>query len=106
MTVAATELPAAPDSLRPGEGGVVRVGASRVALDTVIGQYENGMSPEDMVRAYDTLRLADVYEAIAYYLRHRGEVDDYLARRGAARRSPPCGTRSKRAARASLGPTD
>lgn len=36
------------------------------------------MTPEDMVRAYDTLVLADVHAAIAYCLRHRDEVQAYL----------------------------
>lgn len=67
--------------LRLDEGGAVRVGTSRVSLDVVIEQYQNGMTPEDLVRAYDTLELADVYSVIAYYLRHRREVDDYLKRR-------------------------
>jgi hypothetical protein len=39
------------------------------------------MTPEDMVRAYDTLGLADVYAVIAYYLRHRDNVGAYLKRR-------------------------
>jgi len=39
------------------------------------------MSPEDLVRAYDTLTLADVHDVIAYYLRHRDEVQTYLKRR-------------------------
>ena len=34
-----------------------------------------------MVRAYDTLMLADVHAAIAYYLRHRDEVSAYLKQR-------------------------
>jgi uncharacterized protein (DUF433 family) len=63
------------------DGGVVRVGKTRVSLDLVIRQYENGMTPEDMVRAYDTLVLADVYGAIAYYLRNRDAVQTYLKRR-------------------------
>jgi uncharacterized protein (DUF433 family) len=67
--------------LRVAEGDVIRVGKSRVSLDLVVEQYENGMSPEDMVRAYDTLELADVHAAIAYYLRHRDEVRAYLKRR-------------------------
>jgi uncharacterized protein (DUF433 family) len=67
--------------LRVDEEGVVRVGTSRVSLDLVVEQYENGITPEDMVRAYDTLVLADVYAAIAYYLRHRDEVRVYLKRR-------------------------
>src|SRR5947207_3767741 len=67
--------------LRVDEGGAVRVGNSRVSLDLVVEQYENGMTPEDMVRSYDTLVLADVHAVIAYYLRHRDEVRAYLKRR-------------------------
>ena len=63
------------------EGGAVRVGKSRISLDLVIEQYDNGMRPEDMVRAYDTLGLADVHAVIAFYLRHRDEVRAYLKRR-------------------------
>jgi uncharacterized protein (DUF433 family) len=63
------------------EGGAVRVSNSRISLDLVVEQYENGMTPEDMVRAYDTLVLADVHAVIAYYLRHRDEVRGYLKRR-------------------------
>jgi uncharacterized protein (DUF433 family) len=71
-----------PCPLRIDEGGIVRIGNSRVTLDLVVEQYENGMTPEDMVRAYDTLVLADVHAAIAYYLRHRDEVRVYLKQRG------------------------
>src|SRR5262245_1475445 len=67
--------------LRLDEGGAVRVGRSRISLDLVVEQYESGMAPEDMVRAYDTLVLADVYAVIAYYLRHRDEVRAYLKQR-------------------------
>ena len=67
--------------LRLDEGGAVRVGKSRITLDLVVEQYENGMMPEDMVRAYDTLVLADLHAVIAYYLRHRDEVRAYLSRR-------------------------
>jgi uncharacterized protein (DUF433 family) len=61
--------------------GVIRIGASRITLDLIVEQYENGMSPEDLVRAYNTLQLADVYCAIAYYLNHKGEVLAYLQKR-------------------------
>lgn len=60
------------------EGGVIRVGKSRVSLDVVVEQFENGSTPDDTVRAYDTLELADVYAVVAYYLRHRAEVRAYL----------------------------
>jgi len=74
-------LDANPHLLRLDQGGVVRVGKSRISLDLVVEQYDNGVTPEDMVRAYDTLVLADVYAVIAYYLRHRDEVRTYLKRR-------------------------
>jgi uncharacterized protein (DUF433 family) len=67
--------------LRVDPGDVVRIGNSRISLDLIVEQYENGMTPEDMVRAYDTLVLADVHAVIAYYLRHRDEVRAYLKRR-------------------------
>jgi uncharacterized protein (DUF433 family) len=67
--------------LRVDEGGVIRVGETRISLDLIVEQYENGMTPEDMVRAYDNLVLAHVHAAIAYYLRHRDEVRAYLKRR-------------------------
>ena len=83
MSNATNKLPflAEPPPLRVDEGGAVRVGKSRVSLDLVVEQYDNGMTPEDLVRAYDTLELADVHAAIAYYLRHRDEVRLYLKRR-------------------------
>src|SRR5437868_1681034 len=83
MTSVANGLPVHPDlpPLRVDEGGAVRVGQTRISLDLVVEQYENGMTPEDLVRAYDTLVLADVHAVIAYYLRHRDEVRAYLMRR-------------------------
>jgi uncharacterized protein (DUF433 family) len=74
-------FPAERPPLRADEGGGFRVGTSRVSLDLIVEQYENGMTPEDMVRAYDTLVLADVYAVIAYYLRHKGAVSAHLKRR-------------------------
>jgi len=85
MTNTANTLPLPVDAppLRRGEDGAVRIGGSRISLDLVVQQYENGMTPEEMVRAYDTLQLADVYAVISYYLRHRDEVRTYLKRRHA-----------------------
>jgi len=74
-------FPAEAPPLRVDEGGVVRVGNSRVSLDLVVEQYNNGVAPEDLVRAYDTLTLLDVHAVIAYYLGHRAHVHDYLAKR-------------------------
>ncbi len=61
--------------------GVVRVGNTRVTLDTVIAAFGVGATPEEIVQQYPTLNLADVYQVISYYLRHRSEVEAYLCRR-------------------------
>ena len=37
------------------EGGAVRVGKSRISLDLVVEQYENGMTPEDEPQEDDNL---------------------------------------------------
>ncbi|MBO0699558.1 MAG: DUF433 domain-containing protein, partial [Zavarzinella sp.] len=50
--------------------GVLRVAGTRIGLDLVIGAYKAGQTPEQIVEAYDSLRLADVYALIAYYLDH------------------------------------
>lgn len=67
--------------LREGADGALRVGDSRVLLETVIRAFQDGATPETIVQRYATLALPDVYAVIAYYLRHRSEVEEYLARR-------------------------
>lgn len=70
-----------PAPLRIDEFDVIRVGDSQVLLDIVIEHFNNGAEPEAIVQGFPTLNLADVYGAIAYYLRHRNEIDDYLCTR-------------------------
>lgn len=67
--------------LREGEGGAVLVGETRVSLDSVITAFHLGSVPEQIVYKFPTLLLADVYAVIAYYLRHRENVDAYMAER-------------------------
>ena len=67
--------------LREDAAGALRVGDSRVLLELVIRSFQDGATPETIVQRYSTLALPDVYAVIAYYLRHRSEVDGYLARR-------------------------
>ncbi len=70
-----------PTPLRVDEHGVIRVGDSQVLLDVVIREFNNGAEPEAIAQGYPTLNLADVYGVIAYYLRRRKEIDDYLRSR-------------------------
>lgn len=61
--------------------GGLRVGNSRVLLELVLRAFEDGATPETIVQRYPTLSLAETYAVIAYYLRHRQEVDLYLTQR-------------------------
>ena len=74
-------LNAARPPLRVDGAAAVRIRNSRISLDLVVEQYENGMTPEHIVRVYDTSVLADVHDVIAYDLRHRDAVRAYLKRR-------------------------
>jgi uncharacterized protein (DUF433 family) len=93
LSVAADTVP-----IRVDPGGVALVGDTRVPLDTVVYEFQDGTSPEEIVRRFDTLQLPDVYAVIAYYLRNKGDVDAYLedrrrvaaeVRAEAERRFPP-----------------
>src|SRR5207253_7003582 len=74
-------IDAQPVPLRQDETGAIRVGNTRVLLELVIEAYLDGASPETIVQWFDSLRLADVYAVIGYYLNHEGEVKEYLGRR-------------------------
>ncbi len=75
MTLSIVETPV---PLRTDAHGTVRVGGTRVTLDTVVGAFLQGATAEDIVRKYPTLNLADVYAVLSYYLRRRADVDAYL----------------------------
>lgn len=60
-----------------------RIGASRVTLDTLIGAFLDGCTPEEIAVKYPSLDLANVYAVIAHYLSHQIEIDGYLAERQA-----------------------
>jgi len=61
--------------------GVIRVGRTRVTLDTVLTAFLEGATAEEIREQYPSLELSDVYFAIGYYLRYRSEVDAYLMER-------------------------
>jgi uncharacterized protein (DUF433 family) len=70
-----------PLPLRTDADGVVRVGGTRVTLDTIVEAFEEGATAEEIVHQYPSLHLADVYAVIGYYLRQRPKVEAYLHRR-------------------------
>lgn len=69
--------------LREDEDGIVRVGETRVTLDSVIYAFRSGATAEEIVQRYPTLTLTDVYAVISYYLSDTDRVDAYLEERQA-----------------------
>lgn len=80
ISLSPTTLPLAADA-----DGVIRVGNTRVSLDTIIFAFNQGATPEEIVSQYTSLALADVYATISYYLQHQSEVEAYLRERAAQR---------------------
>lgn len=76
-------LPVRTAPLRTDADGVVRIGATRITLDTVVGAFLNGCTGEEIVTKYPALELADVYAVLAHYLWNRAAVDAYLSERAA-----------------------
>jgi uncharacterized protein (DUF433 family) len=62
------------------EHGVMRIGNSRVMLDSIVAGFEQGHSPETLQQQYPTLSLEEVYGAITYYLAHTDQVHAYVKR--------------------------
>jgi hypothetical protein len=52
-----------------------------VLVELVIRAFQDGATPEAIAQRYPTATLADIYAVIAYYLRHRQELEAYLAER-------------------------
>jgi uncharacterized protein (DUF433 family) len=64
--------------IRSDENGALRVGATRVSLDSVVYAFQKGHSPEAIRDQYPALSLEEVYGAITFYLANEEEVDRYL----------------------------
>ncbi len=71
-------IPVLPVPLAYDADGVLRVGETRVTLDTVIDTFRNGSTAEEIVQQYPSLNLADVYHVISYYLQKTDEINAYL----------------------------
>jgi hypothetical protein len=85
---------------------------TRVTLDSIVTAFDLGATPEEIVQRYPSVDLASAYALIAYTLRHRDNVDSYLAERGRVSaeiradieaRFPPDGVRARLLARRAAG---
>ena len=72
-----------PAPLVRGEDGSVRVGGTRVSLETIVMAFDAGATAEEILQQYPSLDLPSVYAIISYVLDNRAEVDGYMDTRRA-----------------------
>lgn len=58
--------------------GAYRISGTRISLDSVVYGWLSGQSPESIVDSYPVLTLEQVHGALAYYLAHQEEIEQYL----------------------------
>ena len=57
-------------------GGKPRIDGHRITVKHIVLDHQRGaMSPDEIVSAYPSLTLSDVYAALAYYHDHRPDID-------------------------------
>lgn len=66
----------------PGvRGGNARVEGTRIGVHDVVGLLQNGETVDSIIATcFPELTKADVYECLAYYEDHKGEIDLLVAR--------------------------
>src|SRR5438270_11369877 len=62
------------------DGEEIRIKGSRVGIEVVIGEFNQGVPPAQIQQSYPTVTLEQVYATITYYLHNRKEVDAYIQR--------------------------
>ena len=60
-------------------GGQPVVAGTRIRVATILVCYRQGMSVEEIVQQYPSLRPADVHDALAYGYDHLEEIEADLA---------------------------
>lgn len=70
----------------PGvRGGNAHIESTRIGVHDVVGLLQNGETVETVVsRCFPDVTRAQVYECLAYYEDHKGEIDLLVARQMAA----------------------
>lgn len=63
------------------EDGTLRIIGSRIPLDTIVYEFKQGATAEQIQDSFPSLSLRSIYGAIAFYLEHQAAIDAYLHRR-------------------------
>ena len=60
-------------------GGRARIAGTRVPVHRIARYYRLGYSPEEMLPLLNSLTLAQIHAALAYYHANRDEIDTDIA---------------------------
>ena len=60
--------------------GAYWVTGTRVSLDSIVQAFFAGQTAETIAGMFPVVSLEQVYGAVAYYLAHRVQIDEYLRR--------------------------
>jgi uncharacterized protein (DUF433 family) len=58
----------------------IRIAGTRVGIETVVYDYQEGASPEEIALRYPTLTLEQIHATITYYLAQPDRVGAYVQR--------------------------
>jgi len=58
----------------------IRLRGTRVGIETILRDYQQGASPEEIVLRYPSLSLEQVHATITYYLANQEKFDSYMGR--------------------------
>ena len=67
-------------SLTKTSDGTIRIGNTRVALETIVHHFSLGATAEEIAQKFPALKLAEVYGVISYFLENREAVAEYVLR--------------------------
>ncbi|PSN14290.1 DUF433 domain-containing protein [filamentous cyanobacterium CCT1] len=60
--------------------GEPTIATTRISVRAIVGLWRLGIPPEEIPTQYPQLTLAQVFDALSFYLDNRDEVDNYVER--------------------------
>jgi uncharacterized protein (DUF433 family) len=60
------------------QGGEPMVRSAHVTVRTIVEQIRLGTTPEQLVKGYPPLTLAEIYDALSYYYDHTSEIESII----------------------------
>ena len=59
--------------------GRMIIEGTRISVHDIVGLIVNGATVDDVCRSFPDVKRSQVYECLAYYEDHRGEIDALIA---------------------------